>query len=105
MRSVGSQQCLRVQDSRFGTHQVRIQSSTSDVFDGLLCRFGLLFLIDDRDHGNMNMQEIACASLSSKLSQCFDKWSVFDVTNSSPTCMYQLCRSKRADNLGMLTVR
>lgn len=76
-------------------YQIGIQTRTSNILDCLLSWFSLLLLIDHRYHGDVDMQEVTSSSLSSKLSQCLNKWSIFDVTHCSTTALNQLQRGRK----------
>jgi hypothetical protein len=49
-------------------YQIRLQASPSDLFDGLLSGLSFLLLVDDWDHGDVNMQKVAIPGSSSQLS-------------------------------------
>ncbi len=65
------------------TNQVGVQTSTADITDRLLGRLCLLLVVDDWDHGHMNLEEIVLSNSRSELAKSLDEGSIFNVANSS----------------------
>lgn len=62
----------------------------------MLSRFGLLLAVDNRNIGDVDVDEVILASLMPKLSECFNKGHALDITNSATL----LDRRLETGNLG-----
>lgn len=72
---------LQIQNGR--THQIRHQTSPSDITNSLLCGLGLLLSLNDRNKRNMDLQEIVLSCPSLQLSHSLDKRRTLDISDSS----------------------
>jgi hypothetical protein len=63
------------------THQIRNQSSTTNISNSLLRGFRLLLSLDYRNERDVNLQKVSFARASSQLSHALDEWRTLDITH------------------------
>jgi hypothetical protein len=64
-------------------NEVRAETSASNVANSALCGLGLLFTVDHRHVGDVDLNEVALAGASLELAQSVDERRALDISNSS----------------------